>query len=67
YAALLARQILRREVGGGRAYTVWEGIREGANAYLKRQFKSILLVIAILAFALYFSSVIVGGPPAISI
>ncbi|MBS7650554.1 sodium-translocating pyrophosphatase [Candidatus Bathyarchaeota archaeon] len=67
YAALLARQILRREVGAGRAYTVWEGIRKGANAYLKRQFKSILLVIAILAFALYFSSVIVGGPPAISI
>ncbi|MEM2107379.1 MAG: sodium-translocating pyrophosphatase [Candidatus Bathyarchaeia archaeon] len=67
YAALLARQILRREVGAGRAYTVWEGIRKGANAYLKRQFKSILLVIAILAFALYFSSLIVGGPPAISI
>ncbi|MEM3048130.1 MAG: sodium-translocating pyrophosphatase [Candidatus Bathyarchaeia archaeon] len=67
YAALLARQILRRQIGAGRAYTVWEGIREGANAYLKRQFKSILLVIAILAFALYFSSVIVGGPPAISI
>lgn len=67
YAALLARQILRWEVGAGRAYSVWEGIRKGANAYLKRQFKSIILVIAILAFALYFSSVVVGGPPAISI
>ncbi|MGQ9542713.1 MAG: sodium-translocating pyrophosphatase [Candidatus Bathyarchaeia archaeon] len=67
YAALLARQILRQEVGTGKAYKVWEGIREGANAYLKRQFGSILLVIAILALALYSSSVIVGSPLSISI
>ncbi len=45
---------------------VWKGISEGANAYLRRQFKSILLVIAALAVALYFSSALVGGPPAIS-
>ena len=66
YAILLARQTLREDKGSGRMLVVWKGISEGANAYLRRQFKSILLVIAALAVALYFSSALVGGPPAIS-
>ncbi len=67
YAMLLARQTLREDTGTGKMLQVWMGISEGANAYLRRQFKSIALVIAVLAVALYFSSALVGGPPAISL
>jgi K(+)-stimulated pyrophosphate-energized sodium pump len=38
-----------------------------ANAYLKKQIKSILLIIIVLAVVLYLSSVLVGGPPSIAI
>ena len=67
YAVLLARQILREATGTGKMLQVWEGISEGANAYLKRQFKSILFVIVILAIVLYLSAVLMGTPMAIAI
>jgi len=67
YAILLARQTLRQPTGTGKMLDVWKGISEGANAYLKRQFRSIISVIAILAVALYLSAALVGGPPSISI
>ena len=67
YAALLARQMLRQPTGTGKMLQVWKGISEGANAYLKRQFKSIILVIAALTIAMYFSSSLVGGSLSISI
>ncbi len=67
YAALLARQTLREPTGTGKMLQVWKGISEGANAYLKKQFRSIVLVIAALAVALYFSSALVGGTASIAI
>ena len=67
YATLLARQTLREKTGTGKMLQVWKGISEGANAYLKRQIKSILLIIIILAIVLYLSSFLVGGPPSIAI
>ncbi|MEM3004677.1 MAG: sodium/proton-translocating pyrophosphatase, partial [Candidatus Bathyarchaeia archaeon] len=67
YAGWLARQILREAAGTGRMFQVWTGISEGANAYLRKQFRSILIVIAVLALILYLSSVVVGGPPSISL
>ncbi|MEM3871075.1 MAG: sodium/proton-translocating pyrophosphatase, partial [Nitrososphaeria archaeon] len=56
YAALLAKQVLKEPTGSGRMVEVWAGIKEGANAYLKRQFKSILLLVGILAVILYASA-----------
>ncbi len=67
YAILLARQTLKEPTGTGKMLQVWSGISKGANAYLKRQIRSILSVIAVLAIALYLSSVLVGGPLSISI
>jgi K(+)-stimulated pyrophosphate-energized sodium pump len=67
YAILLTRQILREATGTGKMLHVWRGISEGANAYLKKQLRSILLVIVALALILYLSAVFVGGPQSISI
>jgi K(+)-stimulated pyrophosphate-energized sodium pump len=67
YAVLLARQTLKEKSGTGKMLQVWRAISEGANAYLKKQIKSILLIIIVLAVVLYLSSVLVGGPPSIAI
>jgi K(+)-stimulated pyrophosphate-energized sodium pump len=67
YAALLARQTLKEKTGTGKMHQVWMGISEGANAYLKKQIKSILLIIVVLAVVLYLSATLVGGPPSIAI
>jgi len=67
YAVLLARQTLKEKTGTGKMLQVWRAISDGANAYLKKQIKSILLIIIVLAVVLYLSSVLVGGPPSIAI
>ncbi|TRO61454.1 sodium-translocating pyrophosphatase [Candidatus Bathyarchaeota archaeon] len=67
YAVLLARQTLKEKTGTGKMLQVWRAISEGANAYLKKQIKSILLIIIVLAVVLYLSSVLVGGPSSIAI
>ena len=46
---------------------VWEGIKQGANAYLKRQFRSILVLVGFLALILYASAAFVGEPFSISL
>lgn len=61
YALFLRRQILREDKGDAKMIEVWNAIREGADAYLKKQLFSILPVIAVLTFALFFSVYIV--PP----
>lgn len=67
YAALLARHTLKEPTGTGKMLEVWKAISEGANAYLKKQFRSIVLIIAVLTVALYASAALVGGSPSISI
>jgi K(+)-stimulated pyrophosphate-energized sodium pump len=67
YAALLAKQVLRESKGSGRMVEVWEGIKQGANAYLKRQFKSILLLVGVLAVILYASAALANAPLSISL
>lgn len=67
YAALLAKQVLRESKGSGRMVEVWEGIKQGANAYLKRQFKSILLLVGFLAVILYASAALANAPLSISL
>jgi len=67
YAILLARQVLREPQGSGKMLDIWGAIKEGANAYLRRQFKSILLLVGILAVVLYFSADLAGQTFTISL
>ncbi|MCB8943672.1 MAG: sodium-translocating pyrophosphatase [Ardenticatenaceae bacterium] len=61
YAIFLRQQILREDKGTKEMQTVWLAIKEGADAYLSKQLKTILPFIAILTVALFFSVYIV--PP----
>ena len=61
YAWVLRRQILREDKGSAKMQEVWGAIRDGADAYLKQQLRSILPLIAILTVALFFSVYVV--PP----
>ncbi|MCC6189683.1 MAG: sodium-translocating pyrophosphatase [Anaerolineales bacterium] len=63
YAIFLRSQILREDKGSQRMQEVWSWIKEGADAYLRRQLRSILPLIAILTVALFFSVYIVPPTP----
>ncbi|UCH60381.1 MAG: sodium-translocating pyrophosphatase [Anaerolineales bacterium] len=63
YAILLRTQILREDKGTPDMLRVWNAIREGADAYLKRQLRSILPLIAVLTLALFASVYIVPPTP----
>ena len=56
YALFLRREVLRESTGSGKVKEVWEGIKSGANAYLKTQFKSLILFIGVLGALLYISA-----------
>src|SRR5713101_1754097 len=58
-AGLLARQVLRADTGTPAMREISNAIREGAEAFLRRQYKTIYLISAIVAliiFFLYFAS-----------
>ena len=61
YAIFLRTQIMKEDKGTVKMQEVWNAIREGADAYLRRQLKSILPLIAVLTVALFASVYIV--PP----
>jgi len=61
YALFLRRQVLREDKGDAKMIEVWNAIRDGADAYLRKQLKTILPLIGVLTFALFFSVYIV--PP----
>ncbi len=61
YALFLRQQIMRESKGTKEMQEVWEAIRQGADAYLSRQLRTILPFIAILTIALFLSVYIV--PP----
>src|SRR5215212_5522723 len=61
YAFVLRAQILRQDKGTERMQEVWGFIKEGANAYLSRQFRTIMIMIGILTFVLAASVLII--PP----
>jgi K(+)-stimulated pyrophosphate-energized sodium pump len=67
YAAFLARYVLREPKGSGKMLDVWQGIKQGANAYLREQFKSILLLIGVLAIVLYLTAHVADAPLSISL
>lgn len=61
YALLLRRQILAYDKGTTEMQAVWGAISEGAEAYLKRQLKTIVPLIALFTVVLFLSVYIV--PP----
>lgn len=61
YARFLRNQIMREDKGTEKMQQVWGAIRDGADAYLGRQLKTILPLIVLLTFAMFFSVYIV--PP----
>ena len=63
YAIFLRWQIMKEEKGTEKMQEVWGAIREGADAYLRRQLRSILPMIAILTIALFLSVYIVDPTP----
>src|SRR5512141_1756167 len=63
YAVFLRSQILREDKGTEKMQQVWGAIRDGAEAYLGRQLRSIIPLIVILTIALFFSVYIVPPSP----
>jgi K(+)-stimulated pyrophosphate-energized sodium pump len=63
YAVFLRSQILREDKGTEKMQEVWNAIKDGADAYLKKQLRSILPLIAVLTVALFFSVYIVPPTP----
>ena len=63
YAVFLRSQILREDKGTEKMQEVWNAIKDGANAYLQKQLRSILPLIAILTVVLFFSVYIVPPSP----
>ncbi len=61
YAYYLRSHVLLEPTGDGDMRKVWAAIEEGAKAYLSRQLKSILPLMVLLTFALFYSVYIV--PP----
>jgi len=61
YAVFLRNQILREDKGTPEMLAVWDAIRQGADAYLNRQLRTILPFIVVLTVALFLSVYIV--PP----
>jgi K(+)-stimulated pyrophosphate-energized sodium pump len=61
YAFWIRSQILAQDKGTERMQQVWGFIRDGANAYLSRQFRTIIILIAVLTVVLGASVTII--PP----
>jgi len=67
YAVFLRYQVLKEDKGTSEMQKVWNAIRSGANAYLRRQLVTILPLILILTIALFASIYIVPPSPEASV
>src|SRR5665811_1887165 len=56
YAFFLSRQVFKQKTGTKRAEEVAEAIKEGAQAYIRDRFKTILYLVFILAIAIFASA-----------
>ncbi|MCX8197443.1 MAG: sodium-translocating pyrophosphatase [Candidatus Micrarchaeota archaeon] len=63
YGAYLARKIFKLSPGNEKMQKISQAIQEGADAYLKRQFKTIVVFAAVLFFGLLF---FLGAPVAVA-
>ena len=67
YAVLLAKQVLSADRGEEAEQRISRWINEGANAYLKKQFRTIAFLIVLLAIALWFTADLADQPTRVSI
>jgi K(+)-stimulated pyrophosphate-energized sodium pump len=58
----LARDVLSRDAGTPKMQEIAKAIQEGASAYLRRQFKTILVILVPLAVVVFVTSVAVKKP-----
>ncbi|GAC1359367.1 MAG: sodium-translocating pyrophosphatase [Herpetosiphon sp.] len=63
YAAVLRRAILAKDTGTDEMRRYWGYIREGAQAYLAKQFRTIAIALVVLAVALFASVLIIPPSP----
>ncbi len=59
YAYWLWRDTMRRDKGSPKMQEIWHAIKLGANAYLRRQLRTILPVLIVLTVALFLSVYVV--------
>ena len=59
YTLFLRKQVMAHPTGDDKMVAVWSAIKEGANAYLGKQLKSVLPMIGILTVCLFLSVYIV--------
>jgi len=59
YAYWLARQTFAADKGSEAMQVIWGYIRDGANAYLRTQLRTVVVMIAVLAVAMFLSVVLV--------
>jgi K(+)-stimulated pyrophosphate-energized sodium pump len=62
FAAYLAISVLRYPPGSGRALEIHEFIKEGARAYLRRQYGVIVSISVAIAVAILVASIVAGRP-----
>ena len=55
YAWWLRKTVLANEKGTEQMQAVWNGIREGALSYLNRQLRTIIPILIVLSFLLFFT------------
>jgi len=66
YALLLVKQVRNADQGTLRMQEIAHAIREGANAYLYRQFRVVGLLIVVITVVLFFAAKASGSVPAIA-
>ncbi|MCW5888428.1 MAG: sodium/proton-translocating pyrophosphatase, partial [Anaerolineales bacterium] len=63
YALWLRKEVMAADAGTPKMQEVWGAIRDGANAYLGRQLRTIIPLIVVLTVAMYLSVAIVPPTP----
>ncbi len=61
YAFLLMRQVLAADQGTAKMKAIADAVREGSNAYLKRQLSTVAVLIVVLVVALYLAKGMQSG------
>jgi len=62
YALTLVKQVRGADEGTPRMQEIARAVREGANAYLYRQFRVVAVLIIIITFTLYYAAQASGAP-----